>query len=392
MGRALCHMPRGELKALAMTDEIIPTAAAASAPVPKDWIMAIAPYVPGKSKTDDGRSVSKLSSNENPFGTSEHAREAFRSAAMTLERYPDSAAVDLREALAAAHGLDPARIIYGTGSDEVLHMAAGAFAGPGDEIVYSRFGFSVYPIATRRVGAIPVVAPDKDYATDVDAILACVTERTRLVFIANPNNPTGTFCTRAEIARLHAALPAHVLLVIDQAYAEYLDPEDDDGGMELARTAPNVLVTRTFSKIFGLASARVGWGYASAEVIDAMHRIRQPFSFSIAASQAAVAAVKDTGFVERCRLHNREWRARFEAEIAALGNKGLRAVPSRANFSLVLFEGETSAETAYKGLMDAGYIVRWLPGQELPHGLRITIGTEEEMTGLIAALRKIVAD
>jgi len=362
----------------------------AAAPVAKDWIMAIAPYVPGKSKTDDGRSVAKLSSNENPFGTSQKARDAFISAAATLERYPDSAAVELREALAAQYGLDPARVICGTGSDEVLHMAAGAFAGPGDEILYVNYGFSVYPIATRRVGATPVVAPDTDYATDVDAILARVTERTRVIFVANPNNPTGTFTPRGEIARLHAALPAHVLLVLDQAYAEYLDPEDDDGGLELARTAPNVLVTRTFSKIFGLASARVGWGYASAAIIDAMHRIRQPFSFSIGASRAAVAALADKAFVEQSRTHNKEWRARFEAEINALGNKGLRAVPSKANFSLVLFEGETSAETAYKALMDHGYIVRWLPGQDLPHGLRITIGTPEEMTGLIAALRRIV--
>jgi histidinol-phosphate aminotransferase len=363
---------------------------AADAPVPKDWIMAIHAYVPGKSKTDDGRSVAKLSSNENPFGTGEAAREAWRSAADSLERYPDSAAVELREALAAHYGLDAARITYGTGSDEVLHMAAGTFAGPGDEIIYSRFGFSVYPIATRRVGATPVVAPDKDYATDVDAILRLVTDKTRVIFIANPNNPTGTFTSRAEIARLHAGLPKNVLLVIDQAYSEYLEQTDDDGGLELAKTQPNVLVTRTFSKIFGLASARVGWGYASADIIDAMHRIRQPFSFSIASSRAAVAATKDTRFVERSAVHNLQWRGWFEDQIAALGNKGLRAVPSKANFSLVLFEGETSAETAYKGLMDAGYIVRWLPGQELPHGLRITIGTEAEMTGLVAALRNIV--
>lgn len=375
------------LKALTMKDETIP---AAGAPVPKDWIMAIAPYVPGKSKTDDGRSVAKLSSNENPFGTAPAAREAFAAAATSLERYPDSGAAALRAALAARHGLDPERIICGTGSDEVLHMAAGAFAGPGDEIIQMRFGFSVYPIATRRVGATPVIVPDRDYATDVDAILASVTPRTRLVFLANPNNPTGTFTPRAEIARLHAGLPRDVLLVLDQAYADYLDPDDDDGGLELARSAPNVLVTRTFSKIYGLAAARVGWGYASAAVIDAMHRIRQPFSFSIGAADAAVAALADRAFVEQSRLHNRDWRARFEAEIGALGNKGLRAVPSRANFSLVLFEGETSAETAYKALMDHGYIVRWLPGQELPHGLRITIGTPEQMTGLIAALRKIV--
>jgi len=368
------------------TDSIID----AAAPVPKAWIMAIAPYVAGKAKTDDGRQVHKLSSNENPFGTSPAARAAFAASADCLERYPDSNATELREAIAAYYDLDPARIVTGTGSDEVLHLAAGAFAGPGDEIIYVRYGFSVYPIATRRVGATPVVAPDKDYATDVDAILACVTERTRIIFIANPNNPTGTYSTRAEIARLHAGLPPHVLLVLDQAYTEYLDPEDDDGGLALARTAPNVLVTRTFSKIFGLAAARIGWGYASADIITAMYRIRAPFAYSIGSAQAAVAALQDRDFVERSYRHNREWRAWFEAEIAALSNKGLRAVPSKANFSLVLFEGEVSAETAYKGLMDAGYIVRWLPGQQLGHGLRITIGTPEEMTGLVAALRGIV--
>lgn len=368
-----------------MTDERL-----AAAPVPKDWIMAIAPYVPGKAKTDDGRAVVKLSSNENPFGTPDGARAAYRAAADALEIYPDAAAIALRDALAGHYGLDPARIIYGTGSDEVLHLAAGTFAGPGDEVIFPRFSFSVYPIATRRVGATPVVVPDKDYATDVDAILAAVTDRTRMVFIANPNNPTGTYSTHAEIARLHAGLPPHVLLVLDQAYTEYLDPEDDDGGLALARTAPNVLVTRTFSKIFGLASARVGWGYASAEIINAMHRIRAPFSFGIGSERAAVAALGAADFIAHSHAHNKAWRARFEAEIATLGNKGLRAVPSKANFSLVLFEGDVSAETAYKGLMEAGYIVRWLPGQELPHGLRITIGTAEQMTGLIAALRKIV--
>ncbi len=360
-----------------------------TAPEPKPWIMAIAPYVPGRSTADDGRPVAKLSSNENPFGTPEAAREAFRAAAARLERYPDAAAADLRDAIGSHYGLDPARVIYGTGSDEVLHLAAGAYAGPGDEVIYVRYGFSVYDIAARRVGATVVVAPDRDYATDVDAILERVTDRTRLVFVANPNNPTGTYSARDEIARLHAGLPPEVLLVIDQAYTEYLDPEDDDGGLDLARTAPNVLVTRTFSKIFGLASARVGWGYASAEVIAAMHRIRAPFAFSIAAQDAAVAALGAAEFIEHSRAHNRAWRQWFEGEVAALGNKGLRAVPSKANFSLVLFEGAVSAEQAYKALMAHGYIVRWLPGQGLPHGLRITIGTEEQMRGLAAALREI---
>ncbi len=361
-----------------------------SAPAPKPWIMGIAPYVPGRATSEDGRKVAKLSSNENPFGTPDAARASYRDAAMHLERYPDAAAVDLRSALAAHYGVEADRLIYGTGSDEVLHLAAGTFAGPGDEIIHVRYGFAVYEIATRRVGATPVVVADRDYATDVDAILAAVTERTKVVFVANPNNPTGTYSTREEIARLHAGLPSSVLLVLDQAYTEYLEPEDDDGGLELARTASNVLVTRTFSKIFGLASERVGWGYASPGIIDAMHRIRAPFAFSIGAQAAAIAALGDAGFVERSRSHNREWRAWFSRQVDAL--PGLRAVPSKANFVLVLFEGALTAEVAYKALMAAGYATRWLPGQGLPHGLRITIGTESEMRDVVDVLRTEVGN
>jgi histidinol-phosphate aminotransferase len=361
-------------------------------PVPKQWIMDIAPYIPGRSTTDDGRKVAKLSSNENPLGTSDAARAAFAAHAGNLERYPDASAADLREAIAAAHSLDPARIIYGNGSDEVLHLAAGAFAGPGDEVIFVKYGFAVYEIAARRVGATPVIAPDRDYATDVDAILACATERTRIVYIANPNNPTSTYVPRGEIQRLHAGLPGHVLLVLDHAYAEYIDAGEDDGGFDLARNAPNVLVTRTFSKIYGLAAERVGWGYAAAPIVEAMHRIRLPFSITIAGQNAAIAALADTQFVENSRSHNAKWRAWLTGEVAKLGNAGLRTVESKANFLLVLFEGALTAETAYKKLMDHGYIVRWLPGQGLAHGLRITIGTEAETRGLAAALRTIVEE
>ncbi len=354
--------------------------------------MAIAPYIPGRSTTDDGRKVVKLSSNENPLGTSPAARATFAGAADTLERYPDAGATELREVLAARHGLDPARIIYGNGSDEVLHLIAGAYAGPGDEIIHVRYGFAVYEIATRRVGAEPVIAPDKDYATDVDAVLACVTDRTRVIYIANPNNPTGTYAARDEIARLHAGLRPDILLVLDHAYAEYIDGDAEDGGMALAETASNVLVTRTFSKMYGLAAERIGWGYAAQPIIDAMHRIRLPFSITIAGTAAAVAALGDTDFVAHTKAHNAKWRRWFSDEIGKLGNAGLRAVPSQANFVLVLFEGKLTAEVAYKGLMDAGYIVRWLPGQGLPHGLRITIGTADETQGVAAALRKLVDD
>jgi len=363
-----------------------------TAPAPKDWIMGISPYVPGKSASDDGRRLIKLSANENPLGTGEAARAAAMAAADDLATYPDPGATLLREAIGRAYDLDPARIIYGTGSDELLHIAASAYAGPGDEILYVRYGFSVYDIAARRVGATPVEAPDSAYATDVDALLACVTERTRVVFLANPNNPTGTMTSRAEIARLHAGLRPDILFVLDQAYAEYLDDEDDDGGLELARTASNVLVTRTFSKIHGLAAERIGWGYASPAVIDALHRIRAPFNVTTMGQAAAAAAIADKEWVERSRAHNREWREWLAGEVAALSNHGLRAVPSKANFLLILFEGALTAEAAMKGLWDEGFATRWLPGQGLPHGLRITIGSEAQMRTVAAKLRAMAQD
>lgn len=356
-------------------------------PRPKDWILGISRYVPGKSAADDGRPLIKLSANENPLGTGQAARDALVAATADLATYPDPAATRLREAIAARHGLDPARVIYGTGSDELLHIAASAYAGPGDEVLYVRYGFAVYDIAARRVGATPVVAPDADYATDIDALLACVTERTKVVFLANPNNPTGTMSSAAEIARLHAGLRPDILLVLDQAYAEYLDADEDDGGLALARTAGNVLVTRTFSKIYGLAAERIGWGYASAEVIDVLHRIRAPFNVTTAGQAAAIAALGDTGWVDASRAHNRQWRAWLADEVAALANHGLRAVPSKANFLLILFNGALTAEAAMRGLWDEGYATRWLPGQGLPNGLRITIGTEAQTRAVAAKLR-----
>ncbi len=334
----------------------------------------------------------KLSSNENPLGCSPAATRAFLAASSTLSRYPDPSAAGLRDALAVQFDLDANRIIYGTGSDEILHIACGAYAGAGDEVVYVKYGFAVYDIAARRVGAVPVIAPDLDYGTDVDALLAAVTPRTRLVFLANPNNPTGTYTSRAEIARLHAGLRPDILLVLDQAYAEYLEPQDDDGGLELARTCDNVLVTHTFSKIHGLAAERIGWGYAAPAIIEALHRIRAPFNVTAAGQSAAIAALHDTDFVTNARQHNAKWRAWMVDEIASLGNAGLQAVPSKANFLLVLFQGTLSAETAYKRLMELGYITRWLPGQGLPQALRITIGTEDETRGLVAALRQIIAE
>ena len=357
-------------------------------PEMKPWIAAIHAYVPGKSAGEDGRPLVKLSANENPLGTSPGALAA-RGQAVVPSLYPDPDSTDLRAALGKLHGIDPARIVCGTGSGELLTLAASAFAGPGDEVLYVRYGFSLYEIAARRCGATPVVAPDADYGTDVVALLALVNARTRVVFIANPNNPTGRFMTRAELARLHAGLPAHVLLVLDQAYAEYVMPEDDDGGLDLAAEHANVLVTRTFSKAYGLAGERVGWGTGAPALIAALNRIRGPFNVGNVAQATTLAAVEDQAFVAMSRRHNAVERARFVAAIEALGNHGLRAVPSEANFVLVLFEGKLSAEAAYKGLAERGYITRWLPGQDLPHGLRITIGTREHMDDVADALRAL---
>ncbi len=357
-------------------------------PVAKPWIEAIHAYVPGKSKASDGRELVKLSANENPLGTSPAALAA-RGAAQAAALYPDPDSTRLREAIGTVHGLDPARIVCGTGSDELLNLAAQAYAGPGDEVIYVRYGFSVYDIAARRCAATPVVANDAAYGTDVDALLALVNEKTRVVFLANPNNPTGTFLGREDIARLHAALPSDVLFVLDQAYAEYLLPQDDDGGLELAAAHQNVLVTRTFSKIYGLAGERIGWATGAAHLVASLNRIRGPFNVSATGQAMAIAALQDQDFVASSRDHNLAERARFVEALEALGNHGLRCVPSKANFVLILFEGALSAEAAHQGLMERGYATRWLPGQGLPQALRITIGTPEQMDDIARGLREM---
>jgi histidinol-phosphate aminotransferase len=357
-----------------------------NAPAPKPWIEAIHAYVPGKAVGADGRPLVKLSANENPLGTSPAALAA-RASAVVPSLYPDGDSTALRIAVGELHGIDPARIIMGSGSGELLHLAAGGYAGPGDEVLFSQYSFSLYDIVARRCGAEPVEASAKDYGTDVDALLASVTARTKVVIVANPNNPTGTYLHRDEIARLHAGLSGEVLLVIDQAYAEYVELADDDRALDLAAQHANVLVTRTFSKAYGLAGERVGWATGAPEVIGVLNRIRGAFNVSNSAQATALAALGDQDFVEQSRLHNAQVRRSFVAAIEALGNHGLRIVPSEANFVLVLFEGKLSAEAVNSGLATRGYLVRWLPNQGLAHALRITIGTAEQMDAIAAALR-----
>ncbi len=361
-------------------------------PIPLPWIAAIEAYVPGKAKTAGGKPAIKLSANESPLGPSPRALSAMQAAVAEAHRYPESSAERLRQKLAALHGLEPERIVCGTGSDELLQLIAHAYASRGDEVLFNQYGFAVYPIAAMRAGATPVEAPAKDYGADVDALLAAVTPRTRVVYLANPNNPTGTMLPRAEILRLHAGLRQDILLVLDAAYAEFVDGTDYECGMTLARTASNVITTRTFSKIYGLGGLRVGWAYGPQAVIDILNKVRGPFNVSIEGIAGAAAAVDDQDWVQKSKVHNDIWRAWLASELGKCSNKGVRVIPSVCNFLLVEFpsQGSHTAEAANMHLMNDGYIVRWLPNQGLGHCLRITIGTEAEMQGLMDSLRRFL--
>jgi len=363
-----------------------------SVPAPKPYILGIHAYVPGKATSSDGRKLVKLSANENPLGTSKVALAALEQARGEAASYPDPDARELRRSIAQLHGLDIDRIVCGTGSDELLNLAAQGFAGQGDEVLFSRHSFAVYEIAARRCGATIVEVPDRDFTADIDAMLAAVTERTRVVFLANPNNPTGTWIAPAEVERLHEGLRSDILLVLDEAYAEYLHPAHQQVGFELAARHENVLVTRTFSKIYGLAAERIGWATGAPALIDVLNRIRGPFNVTSSGQNAAISALGDQQFVLDSRAHNTAERARFVEAVAALGNHGLSAVPSEANFVLVRFDGEVKAPAALNALAEAGYAVRHLPGQGLDDALRITIGTSADMAIVTATLRKLCGE
>ncbi len=359
-------------------------------PEPRPGVLKIKPYVPGKSHVPDVAKIYKLSSNESPLGPSPHAAAAFRAAADHLEDYPDGAATALREAIGHAHGLDPDRIVCGAGSDDLLALIARAYLADGEEAIHTTHGFLVYPIATLGAGATPIVAPEKDYTTDVDAILACVTGRTRVVFLANPNNPTGTFIPYDEVKRLHRGLPSNVLLVLDAAYAEYVQRNDYEAGIELVATSENVVMCRTFSKAYGLAALRLGWMYGPAHVVDAVHRIRGPFNVSAPAIEAGIAAVSDPAHVERARAHNDRWLPWLTEEI---GRLGLEVTPSIANFILIHFpwrKGRTAAE-AEAFLSARGLVLRQLLPYGLPHALRMSVGSEEANRLVVEALAAFMA-
>ncbi len=338
---------------------------------PQPGIMDIALYVGGKSHVEGVSNVVKLSSNENPFGPSPAAQEAVRRAVHELHRYPSTDHAGLRQAIGEVHGLDPEQIICGVGSDEIITFLCQAYAGPGDEVVHTEHGFALYKICALAAGATPVEVPEHERVTDVDAILAGCTERTKLVFIANPNNPTGTMIGLAEIERLAENLPPQAILVLDGAYAEFV--EGYDGGAALVRTRENVVMTRTFSKIYGLGGLRIGWGYAPKPIIDVLNRIRGPFNLSGAALAAAEVAVRDTAYVDKCRAEN----ARLRGWLAeALAEHGVPSDTSMANFVLARFANEAEAEACNAYLQSQGLIVRQVGSYNLPNALRITVGDE----------------
>ena len=359
---------------------------ASQRPKPRPGVLDIAAYVPGKSSAPGVAKIFKLSSNETPLGPSPRAIAAYKAAADHLEDYPDGSASDLREAIGHAFGLDPDRIVCGAGSDDLLHLLAYAYLVDGDEAIHTTHGFLIYPIVTLGAGAKPVVAPETEFTADVDAILARVTAKTKIVFLANPNNPTGTCLSFDEVKRLHRGLPPHVLLVLDAAYAEYVQRNDYEAGIELVATSENVVMCRTFSKIHGLAALRLGWMFGPAHVVDAVNRIRGPFNVSTAAIDAGIAAIEDTEHQERSRAHNTRWLAWLTEEI---GKLGLKVTPSVANFVLIHFpdtKGRT-AKDADAFLTARGLILRYVAAYKLPNALRLSVGTEEANRLVVAALK-----
>jgi histidinol-phosphate aminotransferase len=358
-------------------------------PKPRPGVLDIRAYVPGKSSAPGVANVYKLSSNETPLGPSPRAIAAYKAWADHLEDYPDGSASDLRQAIGRAFGLDPDRIICGAGSDDLLHLLAHAYLVDGDEAIHTTHGFLIYPIVTLGAGAKPVVAAEKDYTADVDAILGVVTKKTKIVFIANPNNPTGTCLSFDEVKRLHRGLPPDVLLVIDAAYADYVRRNDYEAGLELVATSENVVMCRTFSKIHGLAALRLGWMFAPAHVVDAINRIRGPFNVTGPAIAAGIAAIEDVGHQERAREHNTRWLDWLTREI---GKLGLKVTPSVANFLLIHFP-ETKGRTAKDAdvfLSARGLILRQTTAYKLPNALRMTVGSEEANRLVVAALKEFM--
>jgi histidinol-phosphate aminotransferase len=359
-------------------------------PTPKPGILDITPYVGGRGDVPGLNRVFKLSSNESALGPSPRALDAFRESAGGIDVYPEGGATVLREALAQTYGLDASRIVCGNGSDEILHLLAAIYLRPGDEVLFSEHAFLVYRIVALASSAVPIAVPEPDLKVDVDRMLAAVTKRTRIVYLANPNNPTGSYLPHGEVRRLHAGLSPDTLLVIDAAYAEYVRRNDYETGIEMVANFPNVVMTRTFSKIYALAGLRVGWSYCPAAIADALNRVRGPFNVSVPAQRAAVAALKDRAHVEASFAHNEKWRDWLTQNIR---KTGLRVDDSVANFVLIHFpqSGPHSVAKAEAFLTSRGIILRPVAAYGLPHCLRLTVGSEEANRLAVSALSEFMA-
>ena len=338
-------------------------------------MLDISPYVPGKSDSGSTKRIIKLSSNETPLGTSDKVLNVLKNSTINPYRYPDGSANNLREALAKKHSLGKDRIICGNGSDEILSLLAHCFSGPGDEVIYSQHGFLVYPIAVKAAGANPVTAPEKNLRSDVESIIKLSTNNTKLCYIANPNNPTGTYLSIEELVALRRGLPEETILVIDSAYAEYVEKSDYSDGINLVNKYDNIVCTRTFSKIYGLAALRIGWMYASRDIVEYMNRIRLPFNTNSIAQTAAIEALKDNDFIKNAKKHNDIWKPWIEKKLQEIG---LDTVDGVANFVLAKFNNELQANLCYQFLEKKGILVRSIKEYKLPEYLRITVGLEEE--------------
>jgi histidinol-phosphate aminotransferase len=357
-------------------------------PRAKDGIFDMPAYVGGRHSVDGVANPFKLSANENPLGASPRARDALATLG-DPSIYPDGHATALRQALAAQYGLDASRIVCGNGSGDVLHLLAEAYLQDGDEAVHTEHAFLLYKLASRATGATPVSVPETDLTADIDAILAAVTEKTKIVFLANPNNPTGTMLDAASLARLHAGLRDDILLVLDGAYAEYVAPENQPADFDMVDKYPNVVATRTFSKAYGLAALRLGWAYCPTEIADVLNRLRGPFNVSQPALLAGVAAVEDQAHIETSRLHNAQWR---DWLVQQLGGLGLAVRAGEANFVLIDFAAPERASQAEAFMSAQGVIPRGLASYGLPSMLRLTIGTEDGNRAAVAALQKFVSE
>jgi histidinol-phosphate aminotransferase len=348
---------------------------------PQPGIMDIALYQSGASHVDGHTNILKLSSNENPLGPSEAAKDAVTRSVHDMHRYPSTDHAPLRQAIGATWGVDPERVICGVGSDEIIHFLCQCYAGPGDEVIHTVHGFAMYRISTLAAGATPVEVRENDRVTDVDAILAACTKNTKLVFIANPNNPTSTMIGEGELTRLAEGVPPQAILVLDGAYAEYVDGYD--GGLAIIEARENVVMTRTFSKIYGLGGLRVGWGYGPKDIIDVLNRVRGPFNLSTAALAAAEASVRDLEYLQKCRSENAKWRDWLSNALAEIG---VPCDTSTANFVLARFGSETEANACDDRLRVEGILIRRVGGYNLPHCLRITVGDESACRRVVHAI------